>query len=106
MKVHETETIIIRGKRDNVFKRATKILEKLYPRINESLRTQFLGFEQRKDFGNSYLAVLYERDYDETLRGGKTTGKYVTDAMQVFCTGKLWKAVLTIPKWRLKGVKE
>lgn len=89
MKVNEMETIIIRGKFDKVFKQATEILEKAYPRINEPLRTQFLGFEQRKDFGNSYLAVLYERDYDETLRGGKTTGKSITDTMQVFCTGKL-----------------
>ena len=104
MKVHETKTITIRGKFEKVFKKATEILEKAYPRINEPLRIQFLGFEQRKDFGNSYLAVLYNRDYDETLRGGKTTGKSITDDMQVFCTGKLWKAVLTVPKWRLKEV--
>ena len=106
MQVNETETIIIRGKFNNVFKKATEILEKAFPRINEPLRTQFLGFEQRKDFGNSYLAVLYNRDYDETLRGGKTNGKSITDTMQVFCTGKLWKAVLTVPKWRLKEVRE
>lgn len=104
MKVHETKTIIIRGKFDKVFKQSTEILEKAYPRINEPLRTQFLGFEQRKDFGNSYLAVLYNRDFDETLRGDKTSGKWITDTMQVFCTGKLWKAVLTVPKGRLKEV--
>ena len=106
MKVTKTETIVIRGKFDKVFKKATEILEKIYPRIDEPLRTQFLGFEQRKDFGNSYLAVLYNRDYNETLRGGKTSGRWITDTMQVFCTGKLWKAVLTVPKWGLKEVSK
>lgn len=102
MIIDKTKTIIIRGKREKVFEEATKIMEKAFPRIDESLRTQFLGFEQREDFGGSYLAVLYNRDYDETRRGGKTTGKWVTDTQQVFCTGKLWKAVLTIAEWRLK----
>lgn len=102
MKVSKTKTIIIRGKKEKVFKEATEIMERAFPRINESLRTQFLGFEERKDFGGSYLAVFYDRDYDETLRGGKTTGKWISDAQQVFCTGKPWKAVLTIAEWRLK----
>ena len=104
MNVHETKTIIIRGKFDKVFKRATEILEKAYPRIDEPLRTQFLGFEKREDFGNSYLAILYDRDFDETLRGGKKTGKWITDTMQIFCTGKLWKATITLPKWVLKEI--
>ena len=101
MQVHKTETIIIRGKRDKVFKQATELLEKFYPRINEPLRTQFLKFEKRKDFGGSYIAVLYNIDYDETLRGGKTSGSWLDDTKQVFCTGKLWKAVITIPKYML-----
>lgn len=45
-------------------------------------------------------------DYDETLRGGKTSGKWIDGTKQVFCTGKLWKAVLTVPKMRLKEVME
>jgi len=105
MKVHETKTIIIRGKKDKVFGEAIETMEKAYPRINESLRTQFLGFEERVDFGGSYLAVLYEKDRDETLRGKKTPGSHVSTAQQVFCTGKLWKAVLTIPEWRLNSIE-
>ena len=102
MKVHETKTMTIRGKKDKVFREATAIMEKAYPRINEFFRTQFLGFEERKELGAGYYAIFYSRDYDETLRGGKTDGKWISDAQQVFCTGKLWKAVLSIAEYRLK----
>ena len=95
-------TIIIRGKKEKVFNAATEVMEKAFPRIDEPLNTQFFGFEERKDFWGGYLALLYTKDNDQTLRDRKPGKLRISDAQQVFRTGNTWVAMLTIAEWRLK----
>ena len=51
MKVHETKTMTIRGKKDKVFREATAIMEKAYPRINEFSEHSFWVLKRGKNWG-------------------------------------------------------
>ena len=105
----KTPKIVIRGSHDKVLAEATRIMRRIYPYIGTGgeatlMGPQFLKFEKRHDFGDAYIARLYNRDFDD--HRGKHSGQSISDYYQVYCTGKLWKAVLIKPRFSSKEWNE
>lgn len=82
--------MIYRGKLENVLKEATTYMESKYPKTDNPFANHFVAFEPRKEFGGTYLARMKE-NLDTPEHPADTT---LSGNHQIFCTGKLWKAVL------------
>jgi len=82
--------MIYRGKLEKVLKEATTYMESKYPKTDNPFAYHFVAFEPRKDFGGTYLARMKE-NLDTSEHPADTR---LSDNNQIFCTGKLWKAVL------------
>ena len=89
----------------NVHSKATKIMNILYPQIDEPLRRQFMGFKKKEHFG--IVSIFYSRDYDEKYRTGKkhSSGFWINDSKKIFSTGKMWGATLLISETDAKILK-
>lgn len=82
--------MIFRGKLKKVLKEATTYMESRLPKTDNPFAYHFVVFEPRKDFNGAYLARLKENL--DTPEHPATT--HLDDSFKIFCTGKLWKAVL------------
>lgn len=82
--------MIIRGKLEKVLKEATTYMETRLPKTDNPLAYHFVAFEPCKDFDRAYLARMKE-NLDTPEHPAST---HLDDSSKIFCTGKLWKAVL------------
>lgn len=84
--------MIFRGKLEKVLKEATTYMESKYPKTDNPFAYHFVAFELRNDMlpVDTYFARMKE-NLDTPDHKAHA---HISDHNQIFCTGKLWKAVL------------